>query len=205
MPRNFYENQKIIIDSLSELQNIDITNFSFLEKYTLCEDFEKKIHDRMKLIQDIEIKSILERITSIFPSFHGKIKEEYCICHNDFRADNILISPEKNHAWIIDVEGFIISDRYIDIAEFYIGGIFWNTFIDEDLFNYDTYVNLLDTYGYKDRVKQKYLYILEYCSYLSWIAMHISTTEKPLDIYIETLEINRKKYYRDVQPFILQI
>ncbi len=193
VPKSFEQDQRIIIQALSEFQKNDIISFPFIQKNTLKIDFEKKIRDRIEQVTDKELRWILERLIGILPSLYEEIQEEYCLCHNDFRADNILISQGKNHAWIIDVEGLIIADRYIDIAEYYVGGIFWSTFLDKDAFNFDEYTDFLDRYGYGDKKKQLYMYILQYCSYFSWISMHVSTVAKPLETYTQTLEINRKK------------
>ncbi len=88
------------------------------------------------------------------------------------------------------------------MAEYYVGGIFWNTFRDRERFDYTEYSQFLNLHGYNDSKKQLYIYLIQYCSYLSWIAAHVTTSESPLSIYVDTLERNRKKYYRDMETFI---
>lgn len=201
-PWRFSEWQESIIQTLGLFQNQDISLFPFLKTCPLKTDFEVKIQERMKSNTDREIANILNTIWSKMSKLSETIQDDFCLCHNDFRADNILLSPDRERSWIIDIECCIIWDRYIDIAEYYVGGIFWNNFSDLSDFDFSDYCQFLNKYGYTDSNKQLYMYLLQYCSYLSWIAAYISLEQNPHALFKDTLERNRKKYYTDMEKFV---
>lgn len=197
MPTFFNENQQSIKELINKLQSIDYTNFDFLETFHFEKGFKNIIKQRFDRVNIQEPKNILSQLMNYLYNNKWSITEELVLCHNDFRSDNIISS--NNGSKIIDLEWLVISDKYIDIAEYFIWWVFWNNFIDLKEFDYEIYQNYMNKFWYIDKEKQKYIFIMKFCSNYSWLASHLSETQNPLEIYTQALERNTNKYYKSIK------
>ncbi|MCH2189238.1 aminoglycoside phosphotransferase family protein, partial [Candidatus Gracilibacteria bacterium] len=168
MPDKFYHDQDKIFDVLHRFQNLDYKQFDFLEPLDLIDDFKNLIYARLQKVDIPELRDILTELTDYLFTRDWNLHPELSICHNDFRSDNILVS--ETDAKIIDLESCVIADRYIDPAEYYIGGVFWGNFQDETTFDYDHYKQYMDDAGYTDIHKQKYIFMMKFCSNFAWLS-----------------------------------
>lgn len=93
----------------------------------------------------------------------------------------------------------VIADKYIDAVEYYVGGVFWSNFEDETEFDYSVFRDYMNRLWYIDIEKQKYIFIMKFCSNYAWLSAHISQTDEPLDIYKQALAKNTEQFYKNIQ------
>lgn len=200
MLTHFSEYQADILDLLQRLQAIDHTDQNTLETLRFTEGFQNIISERYNKVTLPEQKEILWELMHFLYEQDWDLKEELCLCHNDFRSDNIIHSDAG--AKVIDLEWMVVADRYIDPVEYYVGGVFWSNFEDETEFDYQVFQTYMNTLGYTDSVKQKYIFIMKFCSNYAWLASHVSQTEKPLDIYTQALAGNTDQFYKHIKDLL---
>jgi hypothetical protein len=199
-----YENFNKDLDKikilLEEFQKINISNFENLKTFSLKEWYKKIILDRFSKINVSELKEINNNLIDFLFNNEYNFKDDFCLTHNDFRLDNLIITEKK--VFLIDVEWMSISDKYLDLWEYYVWWIFWDTFPDKKEFNFTEFSNLMNNFWYKNKEKQKFIFILKFCSNFSWLSSYISENKNPEKIYVETLEKNKKNYYKFIEKLI---
>ncbi len=199
-PLRFHDDQRSILLLLQDLKNIDLKEFHFLKHFDIFSDFKKIIDERIQHVCISELNTILWELTHYLYKTDWNFEEESSLCHNDFRSDNIIISWNK--AQIIDLESLVISDTYIDPVEYYVGWIFWDNFVDLKDFDFKVYTEYMNSFWYTNPEKQKYIYILKFCSNFAWLSSHISQEANPLEIYQNTLKRNIQQYYKNIRELI---
>lgn len=187
-----------IYDILHTLHSISPTTLPFLETISIFEDYRKIISQRaLNVRQETHIHIIEMCFDYLFHQKHS-FWEELVLCHNDFRSDNILRYGEQST--LIDVEWMWISDVYLDLCEYYVGGVFWQTFGNQNAYNYSLFSELMEGFWSHDDLKNRYLFLLKFVSNFSWLASHIHLSWNNIDNYYkETMLRNEGAFKRDIK------
>lgn len=200
LPENFSENLNSIKCLLQDFQSQDISSYGFLDTYNIFSDFEALIQDRVSKVTNSDDRKILEKMTKYLFEQEWWFEQELCLCHNDFRSDNIIVT--SSWAKMIDLEGCIISDTYIDPAEYYIWWVFWWCFWDETEYNFERFSKYMTNMWYRDKEKQKYVFVMKFCTNYAWLAAHMSQEKNPLEIYKLTYRRNKEYYNTCIKNFL---
>lgn len=185
-----------VLSLIKNFQSFDYWTFHFLERYSLSSWYKKIIESRCEVIKDKELIEINNNLIQYLFWKKWSFNEEYFLTHNDFRADNIIITPEK--AVMIDVEWMSVSDPYLDMWEYYVWWVFWDNFDDEKEYSYEKYIIIMNYFWYTNEEKQRFIFVLKFCSNFSWLSSHVSKTKDPENEYLDAMGRNKKLFYSNI-------
>ncbi len=197
----FHTDNQFMFQLLKKLQLFDKQKVSFLEEISILWGYKKIIYWRISNISDISQRKVSEKLFDFLFLKNWNFQEKLVLAHNDFRADNIIITWEK--AYLIDLEWMAFSDEYLDLGEYYVWGIFWDTFDDEKEFSYENYTNFMKNFGFQNQEKLLYIFILKFTSNFCWLASHLSLNHSNLDkMYYYTMQRNLKLFSDNIEKIL---